>query len=107
MDDFDAAANTGCDYLIDACSSIGTIATKYADAFRVPLLRIDGPMAKYAAENFDRIGVLGTLATSVDPCVELIRSYAAQAGVRSMWKAPLPRAPWMPISAAIWKPAAS
>ena len=80
VDDFDAAANTGCDYLIDACSSIGTIATKYADAFRVPLLRIDGPMAKYAAENFDRIGVLGTLATSVDPCVELIRSYAAQAG---------------------------
>ena len=85
IDDFAAAADTGCEYLIDACSSIGSIATKYADAFRVPLLRIDGPMCKYAAENFNRIGVIGTLATSVDPCAELIRSYAAEAGKQDVF----------------------
>lgn len=85
IDDFAAAANTGCEYVIDACSSIGTVATKYANAFQVPLLRIDGPMCKYAAENFDRIGVIGTLSTSVDPCAELIRYYAEKAGKKEVY----------------------
>lgn len=85
VDDFAAAANTGCEYVIDACSSIGKVATKYADAFQVPLLRIDGPMCKYAAEHFDRIGVIGTLATSVDPCADLIRFYAEKAGKKNVY----------------------
>ena len=85
VDDFAAAANTGCEYVIDACSSIGTIATKYADAFQVPLLRIDDPMNKYAAEHFDRIGVIGTLATSVDPCADRIRYWAEQAGKKNVY----------------------
>ena len=77
----DSAALTDPDLLLVTCSSIGYAAEEYAQAHpEVPLMRIDYPMAKTAAENGKNIVVLATLSTTVTPSCELIERIARQIG---------------------------
>lgn len=78
---FDAAATTGADVIVSTCSSIGEAAEKYAAEHPdVNLLRVDYPMAKYAAENAGKVAVLATLSTTVEPSANLVRTLAKEAG---------------------------
>jgi Asp/Glu/hydantoin racemase len=71
-----SAADSGAVAVLATCSSIGPaveIASRLVD---VPVLRIDQPMASAAVESGRRIGVLATVASTLNPTVELLRRCA-------------------------------
>lgn len=65
------AQSIGADAVLCACSSIGGAIEKAAELITVPVLRIDEPMAKKAAEH-SRIGIAATLESTVVPTRVLI-----------------------------------
>ena len=77
---YNGAADAGADVVFNTCSSVGDIAD-YGNLYaRIPVFRIDQPMAAEAVANYDRIGVISTLPTTLDPTCRLLRNEAAKAG---------------------------
>lgn len=81
---FDSAAEARAEIIVCACSSIGDVANLAAPLYDMPVLRIDRPMIEEAVAGHSRIGVLATLATTLDPTTSEIGRAAGEAG-----KAPL------------------
>lgn len=75
-----SAASGGADYILVTCSSIGPAVEAAAPSVRVPVLRVDQPMADAAVRSGRRIGVIATLPTTLDPTSDLVRRRAALAG---------------------------
>jgi Asp/Glu/hydantoin racemase len=68
------------DAIFNTCSSIGEVASMARTMIRIPLIKIDEPMARRAVVLSDSIAVLATLPTTLAPTVRLVRSMAEQAG---------------------------
>lgn len=77
---YEAAADSGADLVISACSSVGDLAEEAAKTLCVPLLRIDHAMICKAVAAGSRIGVLASLGTTMDPTIRYVRQLAAEAG---------------------------
>ena len=77
---YEAAADSGADLVISACSSVGDIAKEAEKSLKVPLLRIDHAMICKSLEAGNRIGVLASLGTTMDPTVRYVQQLAAEAG---------------------------
>ena len=76
---YNAAADAGADVVFNTCSSVGDVAD-YGDIYaRIPVFRIDRPMAAEAVVKADRIGVISTLPTTLDPTCRLLLGEAAKA----------------------------
>lgn len=75
-----SAEQAGADLILVTCSSIGPAVEAAADRVRVPVLRVDQPMADRAVQLGRRIGVVATLPTTLGPTADLIRRRAAAAG---------------------------
>lgn len=75
-----SAEAAGADYILVTCSSIGPAVEAAAPQARVPVLRVDQPMADQAVRTGRRIGVIATLSTTLAPTADLIRRRAAVAG---------------------------
>ena len=75
-----SAVSGGADHVLVTCSSIGPAVESAAPHFPVPVLRVDQPMADLAVRAGHRIGVIATLATTLNPTVDLVRRRAALAG---------------------------
>jgi Asp/Glu/hydantoin racemase len=75
-----SAASGGADFILVTCSSIGPAVEAAAPSVRVPVLRVDQPMADRAVQAGRRIGVVATLPTTLNPTAELVRRRAALAG---------------------------
>lgn len=73
------AERAGADYVMVTCSSIGRAVETAAGLCSVPVLRVDQPMADRAVQLGTRIGVIATLATTLEPTADLIRRRAALA----------------------------
>lgn len=80
---FMQAVSDGADAVLNVCSSVG----EAADAARsigaytgVPIVRIDEDMCKEAVRLGDRIGVLATLPTTLEPTKNTIRRVARELG---------------------------
>lgn len=80
---FMQAVSDGSDAVLNVCSSVG----EAADAARsigaytgVPIVRIDEDMCKEAVRLGDRIGVLATLPTTLEPTKNTIRRVARELG---------------------------
>jgi Asp/Glu/hydantoin racemase len=71
-----SAADSGAVAVLATCSSIGPAVEIASQLVAVPVLRIDEPMASAAIENATRIGVLATVASTLDPTVDLLRRCA-------------------------------
>lgn len=88
LDYYNAAADSGADIIFNTCSSVGDIADLGNDICRIPVFRIDLPMAQKAvnhpasegALNGVRIGVISTLPTTLDPTCRLLQKCADEAG---------------------------
>lgn len=80
LDYYNAAADSGADVIFNTCSSVGDIADMAAGIARVPVFRIDKPMAEEAVRKAKRIGVISTLPTTLDPTCRLLKNCAAEAG---------------------------
>jgi Asp/Glu/hydantoin racemase len=76
----DSAIDSGADYVLVTCSSIGAAIEAAADKTDVPVLRVDQPMADLAVQTGKRIGVIATLQTTLQPTSNLVQRRAALAG---------------------------
>jgi Asp/Glu/hydantoin racemase len=75
-----SAEEAGADFILVTCSSIGRAVEAAAEKAKIPVLRVDQPMADAAVDIGNRIGVVATLPTTLDPTADLIRRRAQLAG---------------------------
>ena len=75
-----SAQDAGADFILFTCSSIGPAVEMDASLTKVPVLRVDQPMADQAARIGKRIGVIATLSTTLEPTSDLVNRRAAVAG---------------------------
>jgi Asp/Glu/hydantoin racemase len=75
-----SAEDSGADYILVTCSSIGAPVEAVAGKAGVPVLRVDRPMADLAVQTGKRIGVIATLQTTLQPTSDLVTRRAALAG---------------------------
>ena len=73
-----AALDAGNDLVLVTCSSVGRAVEQTAGRDGRPILRIDEAMADRAIELGQRIGVIATLSTTLEPTADLIRRRAAR-----------------------------
>lgn len=74
-----SAESAGADFILYTCSSIGAAVETAATLTRVPVLRVDQPMADKAVQTGKRIGVIATLSTTLDPTTDLVKRRATVA----------------------------
>ena len=60
-----SAEAAGADYILVTCSSIGVAVETAASLTKVPVLRVDQPMADLAVQSGKKIGVVATLPTTL------------------------------------------
>jgi Asp/Glu/hydantoin racemase len=75
-----SAADAGADLILVTCSSIGPAVDASRSFVRVPVVRVDEPMADEAVRLGTSIGVLATLRTTLEPTADLVRRRAGVAG---------------------------
>lgn len=75
-----SAQDSGADYVLVTCSSIGAAVEAAAENSGVPVLRVDQPMADLAVQTGKRIGVIATLQTTLQPTGDLVKRRATLAG---------------------------
>lgn len=75
-----SAEMSGADLVVITCSSISVIARVAQHSVGIPVMRIDEPMAEVAVERADRIKVLATISSTLDPSVQLIEEKSRQRG---------------------------
>lgn len=74
-----SAEAAGADYILVTCSSIGSAVEAAAGLSGVPVLRVDQPMADQAVLMGQRVGVVATLSTTLEPTQDLVRRRALAA----------------------------
>ncbi len=77
---YKAAELAGSDLIFNQCSSVGEAADVAAQLVRTPVVKVDSRMAEIACRTGRRIGVVATLATTLDPTCRLIESTARRMG---------------------------
>lgn len=68
------------DLIVCTCSSVGEVAEAVAKQSSIPILRIDEPMAKKALETSDKIAVMATLKSTMEPTCSLLERVAVEMG---------------------------
>ncbi|WBB69211.1 aspartate/glutamate racemase family protein [Micromonospora sp. WMMD812] len=74
------AAESGAAAVLVTCSSIGEAAEQARAEVGIPIYRVDEPMAEQAVTLGPRIGVLATLAATLQPTRDLLRRKAGERG---------------------------
>jgi len=75
-----AAEAAGADVILVTCSSIGVAIETAATLSSVPVIRVDQAMADEAVQISNKIGVIATLPTTLEPTSDLVRRRAEAAG---------------------------
>lgn len=75
-----SAEDAGACAVVMTCSSLGETVDAFRDLIGIPSFRIDEPMAAYAVEHYQRIGLVGTLASVIGPGTRLLERKAREAG---------------------------
>ena len=76
----DAAVAAGAEAVMFTCSSISQYAAPLAERLGVPVYRVDEAMADEAVRAGDRVSVIATLPTTVQPTAALLRERAELQG---------------------------
>lgn len=63
----------GADGVMCACSSVGEVVEKLGSESAVPFWRVDEPMAQEAARLGQKIGVIATVSTTLEPTARLVQ----------------------------------
>ena len=72
---YQTLSENGVELILNTCSSVGDVVYEARPFVRVPIVRIDDAMTKEAVSKFRRIGVIGTLPTTLDPTMGLVRRW--------------------------------
>ncbi|MFL1012139.1 aspartate/glutamate racemase family protein [Flavisericum labens] len=75
-----AAEDAGADVILVTCSSIGVAIETAATLSTVPVIRVDQAMADEAIQTGNKIGVIATLPTTLEPTTDLVKRRAEVAG---------------------------
>jgi Asp/Glu/hydantoin racemase len=75
-----SAEAAGADFILYTCSSIGAAVETAATLSKIPVLRVDQPMADKAVQTGNKIGVIATLPTTLNPTTDLVKRRAVVAG---------------------------
>lgn len=78
---FMKAAEEGCDAVLNICSSVGEVADCVQDTARyigMPIVRVDEEMCREAVREGERIGVMATLPTTLEPTKNTIKRMARE-----------------------------
>ncbi|MEH7380558.1 aspartate/glutamate racemase family protein [Bacillus sp. JJ1533] len=73
------AEEAGADVILSACSSVGELVALAQEKVSVPVVRIDEAMAEEAINRGEKIGVVATLSTTLNPTLKLLEEKAAAA----------------------------
>ncbi len=76
------AESHGSDCVLFACSSVGPAADLARKEVKIPVLKIDEPMAEAAVTRGPRIAIVATVSTTLKPTRELIEKAAREQGVQ-------------------------
>jgi Asp/Glu/hydantoin racemase len=74
------AEEAGAELIMVTCSSIAPGVDVARKMVRVPVMKVDDPMAAKAVSLSDNIGVMATAKTTIGPSVNLVKEKAAEAG---------------------------
>lgn len=77
------AVNEGCDAMINLCSSVGEVADSAQDSAKyigIPIVRVDEEMCRDAARKGQKIAVMATLPTTLEPTKNTIKRVAREIG---------------------------
>jgi Asp/Glu/hydantoin racemase len=77
---FQGAEEAGADVILNACSTVGEPVDAARRQIRVPILKIDEPMAEAAVATGRRIAVLATVSSTLGPTCRLLEAKAREAG---------------------------
>ncbi|MFC0472140.1 aspartate/glutamate racemase family protein [Halalkalibacter kiskunsagensis] len=72
------AEQIGADVILNACSSVGEVVAKARQNITIPIIRIDEAMAEEAIKRGKKIGVVATLATTLNPTMRLLQEKATE-----------------------------
>lgn len=75
-----SAEISGADLVVITCSTISCIAIIAKHLVRIPVVRIDEPMAELAVKKGERVKVLATLSSTLTPTMQLIKEKRQQQG---------------------------
>jgi Asp/Glu/hydantoin racemase len=75
-----SAEQAGANFILVSCSSMGRAVEASRTMSNATVLRVDEPMAKKAVATGNRIGVIATLPSTLEPTVALIKTSAANEG---------------------------
>jgi Asp/Glu/hydantoin racemase len=76
----ESAAEAGADLVLVTCSSIGPAVDAAREFVPVPVLRVDEAMADEAVRLGNRVGVIATLTTTLEPTAALVERRARVTG---------------------------
>jgi Asp/Glu/hydantoin racemase len=74
------AESSGADAILNCCSSVGEVADVLATFISIPLVKIDDRMAQVAVDTASNIGIVATVATTLDPTERLVHRKASERG---------------------------
>lgn len=75
-----SAEISGADLVVITCSTISCIAIIAKHLVRIPIVRIDEPMAELAVKKGERVKVLATLSSTLTPTMQLVKEKRQQQG---------------------------
>lgn len=70
----------GADVILNTCSSVGEVADDARKMIGIPIVKIDEAMAMLAVQKYERIAVLATLPSTLEPTIRLIHKQADNIG---------------------------
>jgi Asp/Glu/hydantoin racemase len=74
------AREAGADLILFTCSSTSPAVDTARALVEIPILKIDDPLAARAVQQGERIGLVATAQTTLEPSVKLIEAHAARLG---------------------------
>lgn len=74
------ADEAGADFILVTCSSMGRAVEASRALVKATVLRVDEPMAARAVEIGNRIGVIATLPSTLEPTAALIKAHGTAVG---------------------------
>lgn len=76
----ESAEDAGADLVLVTCSSVGPAVEAARPFVKIPVLRVDEPMAAQAVRMARKIGVIATLPTTLEPTRALVQANADAQG---------------------------
>lgn len=70
----------GCVAALNQCSSVGEAADLAVQELKIPMFKVDGPMAEKAVELGSKIAVIATAISTVEPSSNLVERKAKEKG---------------------------